>query len=42
MSDDYSMSSERRNKGKDKFKRRKLHPYKHGGKWRTDDANKGK
>ena len=40
MSDDYSGGSEKRNKGKDKFKRRKLHPYRHGGKWRTDEANK--
>ena len=41
MSDDYGYS-EKRNKGKDKFKRKKWHPYKHGGKFRTEEANKGK
>ncbi len=39
MSDDYGYS-ERRNKGKDKSKRRKLFPYRKGGKFRTrEDAN---
>lgn len=42
MSDEYSSGSEKRNKGKDKFKRKKFHPYKHGGKWRVEDANKNK
>ena len=41
MSDDYGYS-EKRNKGKQKKKRNKLFPYKHGGKWRSDDANKSK
>ncbi len=40
MSDDYCGGSERRNKGKDKLRRRKLFPYKKGGKWRTEEANK--
>ncbi|MEK6885730.1 MAG: hypothetical protein AABX17_02080 [Nanoarchaeota archaeon] len=40
MSDDYSGGSERRNKGKDKKKNRKLFPYRHGGKWRTDESAK--
>jgi len=31
---DYSCP-EKRSKGKDKFKRRKLFPYRRGGKWRT-------
>jgi hypothetical protein len=34
MSDDYSYS-EKRNKRKDKFKKKKFFPYKHGGKWRS-------
>lgn len=34
MSDDYACS-EKRNKGRDKFKRRKLFPYRRGGKFRT-------
>jgi len=34
---DYSYP-EKRSKGKDKFKRRKLFPYRHGGKWRTKTA----
>jgi len=34
MSDDYCCS-EKRSKGKDKFKRRKLFPYRRGGKFRT-------
>jgi len=37
MSDDYGYS-EKRNKGKDKSKRRKLFPYKHGGKWRSREG----
>jgi len=37
--DDYSSGSERRNKGKDKKKRRKLFPYKHGGKFRSRELN---
>jgi len=40
MSEDYCCGSERRNKGKDKFKRKKFFPYKKGGKWRTEEANK--
>lgn len=40
MSDDYSGGSEKRNKKKWKFKERKKHPYRHGGKWRAEDANK--
>ena len=40
MSDDYSGGSERRNKGKDKKKNRKLFPYRKGGKWRADEAVK--
>ena len=39
MSDDYGYG-EKRNKGKEKFKRRKLFPYRKGGKYRTrEDAN---
>ena len=34
MSDDYGYS-ERRNKGKDKRRERKKHPYRAGGKFRT-------
>lgn len=37
MSDDFYACSERRNKGKDKRKRRKMFPYKHGGKWRAEE-----
>lgn len=41
MSDDYySGGSEKRNKGKDKRKKRKMFPYRHGGKWRSEEANK--
>jgi hypothetical protein len=40
MGDDYCCGSERRNKGKDKRKNRKLFPYRKGGKWRSEDANK--
>lgn len=32
---DYSSGSERRNKGKDKKREKKKHPYTHGGKNRT-------
>lgn len=39
MGDDYGFS-ERRNKGKDKFRKKKLFPYKKGGKWRVEEANK--
>jgi hypothetical protein len=39
MSDDYGYS-EKRSKGKDKFKRKKFFPYKHGGKFRVNEANK--
>jgi len=39
--DDYSSGSERRNKGKDKKKKRKLFPYRHGGKFRSNDINSG-
>jgi hypothetical protein len=38
MGDDYGYSQSR-NKGKDKKKRRKLFPYKHGGKFRTNEIN---
>jgi hypothetical protein len=38
--DFYSSGSEKRSKKKDKFKRKKFFPYKHGGKWRTEEANK--
>ena len=34
MSDEYSCS-ERRNKGKDKKREKKKHPYNHGGKLRS-------
>jgi len=37
MSDDYC-SGERRNKGKDKFRKRKLFPYRKGGKFRTREG----
>ena len=37
MGDDYSGGSERRNKGKDKKRNRKLFPYRKGGKWRADE-----
>jgi len=41
MGDDYySGGSERRGKKKDKFKRKKLHPYKRGGKWRAQEMAK--
>jgi hypothetical protein len=41
MGDDYySGGSERRSKKKDKLKRKKLHPYKHGGKWRSQEPIK--
>jgi hypothetical protein len=41
MGDDYySGGLERRGKKKDKFKRKKLHPYKHGGKWRAQEIAK--
>jgi hypothetical protein len=39
MGDDYcSGGSERRNKGKDKFRKRKLFPYRKGGKFRTREG----
>ena len=39
MGDDYGYS-ESRNKGKNKLKKRKLFPYRKGGKFRTrEDAN---
>lgn len=39
MSDDYGYS-EKRSKGKDKFKKKKLYPYKRGGKWRAEEGKK--
>jgi hypothetical protein len=39
--DDYSSGGERRNKGKDKKKRRRLFPYRHGGKFRANEINSG-
>ena len=39
MSDDYACS-ERRNKSKDKRKEKKKNPYKHGGKFRTENLTK--
>jgi len=41
MSDDYCCDN-KRSKKRDKFKRKKFFPYKHGGKFRTEEANKGK
>lgn len=38
MSDDYSCGNDRRNKGKDKFKKKKLFPYKKGGAFRTREG----
>jgi hypothetical protein len=40
MSEDYCSGSERRSKKKDKFRNKKRFPYKRGGKWRTEEANK--
>ena len=40
MSEEYSSGSERRNKGKDKFRNKKKYPYRKGGKWRTEEANR--
>jgi hypothetical protein len=37
MSDDYC-SGERRNKSKDKFRKKKLFPYKKGGAFRTREG----
>lgn len=39
MSDDYGYS-EKRSKKKNKFKNKKLYPYKKGGKWRTNEPIK--
>ena len=39
MSDDYACSEKRSKKG-DKFKRKKFFPYKHGGKFRTEELIK--
>lgn len=39
MADDFGYS-EKRSKGKDKFKRKKFFPYKHGGKFRVEEAGK--
>jgi hypothetical protein len=39
MSDDYGYSEKRSKKG-DKFKRKKFFPYKHGGKFRTNEQVK--
>jgi hypothetical protein len=38
MGDDYCSGSERRNKGKDKFRKKKLFPYRKGGKFRTREG----
>ncbi len=35
MSSDYTSGSEKRNKGKDKKRNKKKHPYKKGGKFRS-------
>lgn len=37
---DYSSGAERRNKGKDKRREKKKHPYSHGGKNRSVDISK--
>ncbi len=42
MSDDYSTSSERRNKRKDKKRNKKKHPYKKGGSQRLMNVGKKK
>jgi len=41
MASDY-VNSEKRNKGKDKKRDKKKHPYKKGGKYRTDNVSKKK
>jgi len=39
MSDDYGYSEQRKKK-KWKFREKKKHPYKRGGKWRAEEAVK--